>query len=113
MSSSHSQSSQSVSGPILFMRPGFIVDWLEYIGVVNLAGDVEEFHGVHIPRIDAKIGCITVWRLFVKWPPIASAFRQRTSANPLRCTKGEPIETYTHPQFSQKLNEDSLSPQTY
>jgi hypothetical protein len=103
----------SVVGLILLMRRGCIVDGLEQPGIVNLAVDVQDFHGIHIPRINAEVGCTTVWILFFKWPPIAPTFRQRISANSLRSTNDEPIETYTHPQFSQKLNDFSLSPQTY
>lgn len=95
------------------MRPGFILEWLEQPGIFNLAVDVQDFHGIHIPGINAELGCTPVWLLFFQWPPIASTFRQIISANPLRSTNDEPIETYTHPQFSQKLNEISLSPQTY
>lgn len=95
------------------MRHGFIFEWLEQPGVFNFAVDVEDFHGIHIPRINAEVSCTTVWLLFFNWPPIASTLRQRISANSLRSTDEEPIETYTHPQFSQKLNEISLSPQTY
>jgi hypothetical protein len=59
------------------MRHSFIVDWLEHPGSLNLAVDVQDFHGIHIPCIKAEVSCTTVWRFFFKWPPIASKFRQR------------------------------------
>lgn len=95
------------------MRLGFIVDWLEQPGFFDLAVNMQDFHRIHIPRINAEVGCITVRLLLFKWPPVASTFRQRILANTLRSTNDKPIETYTHPQFSQKLNDISLSPQTY
>jgi hypothetical protein len=42
------------------MRHGFIVDWREYPGSLNLAIDVQDFHGIHIPRINANFSCTTV-----------------------------------------------------
>ena len=95
------------------MRHGLIVNRLKQPGIVNPAVDVQNFHRIHIPRIDAEVCCTTVRLLFFKRPMIASNFRQGILANPLRSTNDEPIETYTHPQFAQKLNELSLSPQTY
>lgn len=72
------------------MRHGFIIDWLEQPGVLNLAVDMQDFHRIHIPRINAEVSCTTVWLLFFKWPPIASTFRAKISANPLRSTDDEP-----------------------
>lgn len=103
----------SVLGLILLMRQGSILKWLEQPGIFNLTVNVQDFHGIHIPCINAEFSYTTVWLLFFQWPPIASTFRQRILANPLRSINDEPIETYTHPHFSQKLNEISLSPQTY
>lgn len=95
------------------MRHGLIVDWREYPGIFNLTVYVQDFHGIHIPRINAEVSCTTVWHLFFKWPPIASTLRQRILVNLKRSIDDEPIETYTHPQFSQESNDFSLSPQTY
>lgn len=95
------------------MRHGFIIEWLEQHGFFNPAVDVQDLHGIHIPRINTEINCTAVWLLFFKWPPIASTFRQGISANLSRFTNDESIVTYTHPQFLQNLNEISLSPQMY
>lgn len=62
----------SVLGLIIRMRRAFIIDWRQDPGSFNLAVDVEEFHGIHIPRIQAEFRCRSVWRLFFTWPPIAS-----------------------------------------
>lgn len=70
----------SVPGLILLMCHGLIVEWLEQPGISNLAVDVQDFHGIHIPRINPEGSYITVWFLFFKRPPIASMFRQGMSA---------------------------------
>lgn len=67
----------SVIGLVLLVRHGFIVDWREYPGILNLAVDVQEFHRIYIPRIYAELSCTTVCILQFKWPPIASRLKAK------------------------------------
>jgi hypothetical protein len=95
------------------MRHGLIFEWLKQPSSFNLAVDVKDFQGIHIPRINTEDSRTAIWLLFFKWPPITPTSRKIISANPSRSINYDPIETYTHPQFSQKLKDISLSPQTY
>lgn len=95
----YTNGSSSVLGLVLLMCQRFILEWLEQPGVSNLAVNVQDFHRIHIPRINAEGSYTTVWLLFFQGPPIASTSKQSNLANTLRTTNDEPIETYTHPQF--------------
>lgn len=54
------------------MRRRFVFDGLEDPRPLNLAVDVQDFHRVHIPRVDADVSSGPICLLLFKWPPTAA-----------------------------------------